>query len=147
MNAHIEPRTTLQMYPGNHTPAGVIRYGCKCKTLTVIDRHDATWITKRCGRTLRITGDHVNLRVSHGELVGEHFNGRTTFPVRAVETLLRLIGHPAHGLYISSGKVKRTIYANMEGHVFYVPDAKTGEPARCSFGALLARPSETHNQV
>lgn len=146
MNTQIEPPTTLQMHPGHDAPAGLIRYGCKCKTLTVINRRDATWIIKRCGRMLCTTGDRVDLRVSHGELVGEHFNGRTTFPVRAIETLLRLIRHPAHGVYLSSDKVKRVIYVNMAGHVFNVPDAKTGKPTRWFFGSLYARPSDSRDQ-
>ena len=146
MNAQIEPRTTLQMHPGHDAPAGLIRYGCKCKTLTVINRRDAAWIIKRCGRVLRVTGDRVVLRVSHGELVGEHFNGRTTFPVRAVETLLRLIRHPAHGVYLSSDKVKRVVYVNMAGHVFHVPDAKTGKPTRWFFGTLYAWPRDSRDQ-
>ena len=134
--------TTLQMYPGNHIPAGVIRYGCKCKTLAVINRRDTAWIIKRCGRVLRTRGSRVDLRVSHGELVGEHFNGRTTFPLRAVEAILRRIGHSDYALHLNTDKVQHLLRVDMEGHVFYGPAGPTGEPRHCSLGSALIRGSE-----
>ena len=134
--------TTLQMYPGNHIPAGVIRYGCKCKTLAVINRSDATWIIKRCGRTLRTTGSRVDLRVSHGELVGEHFNGRTTFPARAIEAILRRLGHGACVARIDSLQVKRTMRIRMEGHQFDLPSGADGKTAICWLGDVAIRGSE-----
>ncbi len=134
--------TTLQMYPGNHIPAGVISYGCKCKTLAVINRRDAAWIVKRCGRVLRATGGHVDLHVSHGELVGEHFNGRTTFPASLTEALLRRIGHGACGVHISTDKARHMLHVNMEGHAFFVPRGTGLSVAHCSLGDALIRGSE-----
>ena len=134
--------TTFQMYPGNHIPAGVISYGCKCKTLAVINRRDAAWIIKRCGRTLRTTGSRVDLHVSHGELVGEHFSGLTILRFRAVEALLRLIGHADCAIHINTEKVQHLLRVDMEGHVFYGSAGPTGAPRRCSLGSALIRGSE-----
>ena len=141
MNTQIEPPTTLQMYPGNHIPAGVISYGCKCKTLAVINRRDAAWIIKRCGRTLRTTGDRVDLRVSHGELVGEHFDGLTILRFRAVEALLRLIGHAACAIHINAEKVQHLLSVEMKGHSFYRPAGLTGVRWSCTLGQAIIRGS------
>ena len=142
MNTQIEPHTTLQMYPGNHIPAGVIRYGCKCKTLAVINRRDAAWIIKRCGRVLRTTGSRVDLHVSHGELVGEHFDGLTILRFRAVEALLRLIGHADCAIHINTEKVQHLLHVEMKGHSFYRPAGLTGVRWSCTLGQALIRGSE-----
>ena len=133
--------TTLQMYPGNHIPAGVISYGCKCKTLAVINRRDAAWIIKRCGRTLRADGSRVNLRVSHGELVGEHFDGLTIRRFRAVEALLRLIGHADCAIHINTEKVQHLLSIEMKGHSFYRPAGLTGVRWSCTLGQAIIRGS------
>ena len=125
---------TLQMYPGNHIPAGVISYGCKCKTLA--------WIIKRCGRVLRTTGSRVDLHVSHGELVGEHFDGLTILRFRAVEALLRLIGHADCAIHINTEKVQHLLSIEMKGHSFYGPAGLTGVRWSCTLGQALIRGSE-----
>ena len=141
---HIEPSppTTLQMSPGSHIPAGVIHYGCKCKALAVIPRHDSAWIVKRCGRVLRATGGRVDLHVLHGDLVGEHFNGRTTFPFPGVESLLRLMGHGACAIHVDTHPVKRTTSIRMERHRFDVPGGTDGKVTVCYLGEILIRGSE-----
>ena len=141
MNTQIEPPTTLQMYPGNHIPAGVISYGCKCKTLAVINRRDAAWIIKRCGRTLRATGSRVDLHVSRGELVGEHFSGLTILRFRAVEALLRLIGHADCAIHINAEKVQHLLSVEMKGHSFYRPAGLTGVRWSCTLGQAIIRGS------
>lgn len=141
MNTQIEPPTTLQMYPGNHIPAGVISYGCKCKTLAVINRRDAAWIIKRCGRTLRTTGSRVDLHVSRGELVGEHFSGLTILRFRAVEALLRLIGHADCAIHINAEKVQHLLSVEMKGHSFYRPAGLTGVRWSCTLGQAIIRGS------
>ena len=141
MNAQIEPPTTLQMYPGNHIPAGVIRYGCKCKTLAVINRRDAAWIIKRCGRVLRTTGSRVDLHGSHGELVGEHCDGLTILRFRAVESLLRLIGHADCAIHINAEKVQHLLSVEMKGHSFYRPAGLTGVRWSCTLGQAIIRGS------
>lgn len=136
------PPTTLQMVSGNHIPAGVVCYGCKCKTLAVIPSRGSAWIIKRCGRVLRAAGDRVDLRVLHGDLVGEHFGGHTTFPSPAIESLLRRMGHRACAIHVDTRPVKRTMVIHMEGHRFDVHFGTHGVVSRCFLGNVLIRGSE-----
>ena len=113
--------STFEMNPySTPAPAGTISYGCRCKTRAVYHRPSATWILKRCGRLLRTQGGERGFTVRDGELVGRHYDGHTTAPIRILEWALWKLGHSLVGVALNPpSNVGGNIH--MEGHTMTMP--------------------------
>lgn len=102
-------------------PAGLIRYACGCRTLTVIHLRRRSWIIKRCGRVLTTEGGTREFTVRVGQMVGRHFNGTTRTAFRPVEWILTRLKHGANAITFKNLEVDPgRLTVDMSGHVFVI---------------------------
>ena len=134
--------STFQMNPySTPAPAGTINYGCHCKSVAVWHGPTASWIVKRCGRILRSEGGARDFTVRSGNLVGRHYDGHTTAPIRILEWALWKLGHSLVGVALNSppnfgGNL------HMEGHTMTMPRfAASVRVWTATFGVAHVRPS------
>ena len=134
--------STFQMNPySTPAPAGTVNYGCHCKSVAVWHGPTASWIVKRCGRILRSEGGARDFTVRSGNLVGRHYDGHTTAPIRILEWALWKLGHSLVGVALNpppnfGGNL------HMEGHTMTMP--RFAAPVRvwtATFGVAHVRPS------